>query len=222
MSKGEERKEKNDEAPPHTGSSLPRECITVIFMKTVTINSRGRELVTAGHERDMGFKYGKMKGLKISPPQSVARIDHTSFLCAGEMGEERRGERASSSRGILPPAYPPSVPCPTLPPAFPLPPPPSHLRHFVHLPFRASRSGSRNMPFFKQTHPPPHGVRACFLVGLRATLETWHLRDSRENSVKRLERRTTAWSRACLYVQTFPPRVARMTAFPRPAALLEN
>lgn len=67
-----------------TGSSLPRECITVIFMKTVTINSCG-ELVTAGHgTRGIGFKYGKMKGLKISPPQSMARIDHTSFLCANE------------------------------------------------------------------------------------------------------------------------------------------
>lgn len=53
-------------------------------MKTVTINSCG-ELVTAGHgTRGIGFKYGKMKGLKISPPQSVARIDHTSFLCANE------------------------------------------------------------------------------------------------------------------------------------------
>lgn len=86
----------------------PRECITVIFMKTVTINSCG-ELVTAGHgTRGIGFKYGKMKGLKISPPQSVARIDHTSFLCANE---------ASSVSFCLPIHHPLSVlPSPLLPP----------------------------------------------------------------------------------------------------------
>lgn len=40
-----------------------------------------------------------MKGLKISPPQSVARIDHTSFLCA-ENG-------ASSAYPSGPPIYHP-------------------------------------------------------------------------------------------------------------------
>lgn len=39
-----------------------------------------------------------MKGLKISPPQSVARIDHTSFLCA---------ERASSAVSFHPPIHHP-------------------------------------------------------------------------------------------------------------------
>lgn len=69
-------------------------------MKTVTINSCG-ELDTAGHgTRGIGFKYGKMKGLKISPPQSVARIDHTSFLCANE---------ASSVSFCLPIHHPLSV-----------------------------------------------------------------------------------------------------------------
>lgn len=55
----------------------------------------------AGHgTRRIGFKYGKMKGLKISPPQSVARIDHTSFLCANE---------ASSVSFCLPIHHPLSV-----------------------------------------------------------------------------------------------------------------
>jgi len=55
----------------------------------------------AGHgTRGIGFKYGKMKGLKISPPQSVARIDHTSFLCANE---------ASSVSFCLPIHHPLSV-----------------------------------------------------------------------------------------------------------------
>lgn len=79
------------------------------------------ELVTTGHERDKGFKYGKMKGLKISPPQSVARIDHTSFLCA-ERTERREREsfflarypstRLSTIRSL---SYPPSPPPPTFP-----------------------------------------------------------------------------------------------------------
>lgn len=79
------------------------------------------ELVTAGHERDKGFKYGKMKGLKISPPQSVARIDHTSFLCAGENGEERESfflARYPSTRLFHHPF--PVLPCP---PSCPLVPP---------------------------------------------------------------------------------------------------
>lgn len=111
-------------------------------MKTVTINSCG-ELVTAGPgTRGIGFKYGKMKGLKISPPQSVARIDHTSFLCANE---------ASSVSFCLPIHHPlsvlsslgsffPSFPILLLQRASPV----------VHLPLRASQAGSRNMPFFKQ------------------------------------------------------------------------
>lgn len=153
---------------------LPRECIMVIFTKTVTINSRGRELVTAEHgTRGIGFKYGKMKGLKISPPQSVARIDHTSFLCANE---------ASSVSFCLPIHHPLSV----LPsfvlfrPLSAVQPPPSSLSFpIVHLPFRASRAGSRNMPFFKQ---PIRRARRCTCVLSRrfagAALETWHLRDS--------------------------------------------
>lgn len=49
------------------------------------------------HKRkDRRFKYGKMKGLKISPARSVARMDHTSFL------------RERSLR-ILLPTYPPSA-----------------------------------------------------------------------------------------------------------------
>lgn len=124
-----------------TGSSLPRECITVIFMKTVTINSCG-ELVTAGHgTRGIRFKYGKMKGLKISPPQSVARIDHTSFLCANE---------ASSVSFCLPIHHPLSVlPSPAPPPhahpplSFPIlllhRPSPSSIYPYEHLrPVRAT------------------------------------------------------------------------------------
>lgn len=121
----------------------------------------------AGHgTAGIGFKYGKMKGLKISPPQSVARIDHTSFLC----------ER--SFRILLLPTYPPSAlsyqPLPPPPPpllrvrlsspprlprflqpplfsgASPSPPPTAELLSpVVHLPFRGSRP-VRNMPFFKQ------------------------------------------------------------------------
>lgn len=189
--------EKNDE-PRATGSSLPRECITVIFMKTVTINSCG-ELVTAGHgTRGIGFKYGKMKGLKISPPQSVARIDHTSFLCANE---------ASSVSFCLPIHHPLSVlpslgPCA---PSFPILPHPSpSASSFPRRPFTlTSISGRFAQHAILQAARPPRrarGVRACFLVGLRAALETWHLRDSRENSVKRLERQTPACSRAYWYV----------------------
>lgn len=93
-----------------TGSSLPRECITVIFMKTVTINSCG-ELVTAGHgTRGIGFKYGKMKGLKISPPQSVARIDHTSFLCANEASLPYPSAYLSTIRSLsYPSPSPPAI-----------------------------------------------------------------------------------------------------------------
>jgi len=95
----------------------------------------------AGHgTRGIGFKYGKMKGLKISPPQSVARIDHTSFLCANE---------ASSVSFCLPIHHPLSV-LPSLSPSA-IPPHPSPSPCFpVHLPLRASQAGSRNMPFFKQ------------------------------------------------------------------------
>jgi len=177
--------EKNDESRA-TGSSLPWECIMVIFTKTVTINSCG-ELVTAGHgTRGIGFKYGKMKGLKISPPQSVARIDHTSFLCANE---------ASSVSFCLPIHRPLSVqPSLAAPSIFPHPLFPSSIYPCEHLrPVRATCHSSSS-PFAAR------GVRACFLVGLRAVLETWHLRDSPENSVKRLERQTPACSRTYWYV----------------------
>lgn len=173
----------------------PWECITVIFMKTVTINSCG-ELVTAGHgTRGIGFKYGKMKGLKISPPQSVARIDHTSFLCANE---------ASSVSFCLPIHHPLSV-LPSLALSFPspLPSPPPSLSFPILLLHRASPSSIYPYKHLRPVRATCHsssspsaarGVRACFLVGLRAALETWHLQDSRENSVKRLERQTPACS----------------------------
>lgn len=111
-------------------------------MKTVTINSRGSWSWLG--TRGIGFKYGKMKGLKISPPQSVARIDHTSFLCA-ENGASSAypSTRLSTIRSL---SYPPS-------PLSHPPTPPLSLSLFfsvVHLPFRASQAGSRNMPFFKQ------------------------------------------------------------------------
>jgi len=118
----------------------------------------------AGHgTRGIGFKYGKMKGLKISPPQSVARIDHTSFLCANE---------ASSVSFCLPIHHPLSVlPSFAAPSIFPHPPSPSSIYPREHLrPVRATCHSSSS-PFAAR------GVRACFLVGLRAALETWHLRD---------------------------------------------
>ena len=54
---------------------LHEDTLRAIFTRSVAINSRDvRGLATAR-------PFAKMKGLKISPPQSVARIDHTSFLC---------------------------------------------------------------------------------------------------------------------------------------------
>lgn len=118
----------------------------------------------AGHgTAGIGFKYGKMKGLKISPPQSVARIDHTSFLC----------ER---SFRILLPTYPPSALSYRPPPS--VPPRPCHppLVRPPTFPSAASLSFSELLPrrpftlssisagsqhaILQVTHPPRWYVRA--------------------------------------------------------------
>ena len=55
------------------GTDRREDTLEAIFTRSVTINSK-EWLATAQ-------PFAKMKGLKISQPQSVARIDHTSFLC---------------------------------------------------------------------------------------------------------------------------------------------
>lgn len=114
-----------------------------------------------------------MKGLKISPPQSVARIDHTSFLC----------ER---SFRILLPTYPPSAlsyrPPPSVPPR-PCHPPlvrPPTFPSAAFLSFSELLSPSSIYPFehlgrfatcHSSSNPSAALVRACFLVGLPTALE---------------------------------------------------
>jgi len=166
------------------GSSLPRVCITVILTRTVH-HQFAWELVTAWHgtarggeggrrggggmEGSVGFKYGKMKGLKISPVL-----------------------RGGTDRSYIIPLRETRLPYPSA--AYPtllrVPPPrPSSSR--LRRPF-ALASISPGLRFaqhaiLQATHPPRGGsyVRAT-PVGLRGCLEMWRLRDSRENSVKRL------------------------------------
>lgn len=110
-----------------------------------------RELVTAGHgTRGIGFKYGKMKGLKISPPQSVARIDHTSFLCANEASP------------VSPSAYPSTIRSLSYSPSSLLPSPPSRRpthsasAELPHRPFTLSSVSGRfaQHAILQVTHPP--------------------------------------------------------------------
>jgi len=138
------------------------------------------ELVTAWHgtaeesrgERSVGFKYGKMKGLKISP-----------LL------------RGGTDRSYIIPLRETKLPYPSA--AYPTllrVPPPATIRIGLspassiypreHL--RASGAFAQHA-ILQATHPPRGAsyVRAT-PVGLRGCLEMWRLRDSRENSVKRL------------------------------------
>jgi len=143
-----------------------------------TINSHGswsrpgtarRGAGGGGMEGSVGFKYGKMKGLKISPVL-----------------------RGGTDRSYIIPLRETRLPYPSA--AYPtllrVPPPrPSSSR--LRRPF-ALASISPGLRFaqhaiLQATHPPRGGsyVRAT-PVGLRGCLEMWRLRDSRENSVKRL------------------------------------
>ena len=140
------------------GTDRREDTLEAIFTRSVTINSK-EWLATAQ-------PFAKMKGLKISQPQSVARIDHTSFLC---------------ERSLLPLSLSLSLSLPfsrfsSIPAA----------SNAVHLPFRASLpyGHRRNTPFFNLPHL--RFGRACFLVAPASGLETHRLRDSCENSVKKL------------------------------------
>lgn len=160
------------------------------------------ELVTAGHgtvER-IGFKYGKMKGLKISPPRSVARIDHTSFLCAKR-----------SFRILLPVPYPtPFALCPILLRVPSTRPPHTELASVVHLPFRASP------PVRATCHSSSNPIRRArcgTCVPFPSVCGTAWKRGVYEIPVKTLLsgfsgrlRRVPAMFRACSNVQTFPSR----------------
>lgn len=115
----------------------------------------------AGH----GTPFAKMKGLKISQPQSVARIDHTSFLC---------------ERSLLPLSLSLSLSLVLAQPRASLLLPTPSIYPFEH----PSLTDRRNAPFFNLPHL--RFGRACFLVAPASGLETHRLRDSCENSVKKL------------------------------------
>lgn len=110
----------------------------------------------AGHGTGgIGFKYGKMKGLKISPARSVARIDHTSFLCANE-----------ASVSFCLPIHHPLCPTRLLAPLHPLVV--SFCRFSGLLPHRpftlSSISAGSQHAILQATHPPSAPARAATCV----------------------------------------------------------
>lgn len=105
----------------------------------------------------------------------MARIDHTSSLC-------ERGFRIPPPIPILPLSLPSAAPA--APSRCHRPPSLTHV--VVHLPLRASLSSARLATCHSSSNPSAAVyVRAFSPVCGAAVEETWRLRDSRENSVKR-------------------------------------